>query len=93
MSYMKVNRNYDPGQESPVRPPSPSVTYGNGALMTSVQEVEKTMSNLLHAEEALLEALCFDFVTSSPHAEIAAIAERHDEPAVHENAWALAHDS
>jgi hypothetical protein len=73
--------------------------YAHGPTCTQtsypffLQEVEKTMSALLQAEEALLEAICFDFVTSSPHAEIAAIAERHDDAAVHENAWALAHDS
>jgi hypothetical protein len=58
-----------------------------------MQEVEGTMTSLLQAEEALLEALCFDFVTQGPHSEIVAIAENHKDPAVHENAWALAHDS
>lgn len=51
------------------------------------------MASLLAAEEVVLDALCFDFVTPSPHAEIAGIAEKHDDGAVHDHAWTLAHDS
>lgn len=58
-----------------------------------MQEVERTQNNILNAEEALLEALCFDFIVDSPHAELVELLERHADTAVHEYAWSMAHDT
>lgn len=45
-------------------------------------------------EEVLLEALCFDFVIESPHADLVDLFHRSDpEPLVQEYAWSIAHDS
>lgn len=49
---------------------------------------------ILIIEESLLEALCFEFVVDSPHAELLDLFEALEtEPEVQEYAWSLAHDS
>ncbi|KAK7693573.1 hypothetical protein QCA50_003142 [Cerrena zonata] len=58
------------------------------------KEVEEAQSAILLAEEVLLEALCFDFIVHSPHAELVDLFETHDgTPEVEEYAWSLAYDS
>ncbi|TDL27447.1 cyclin-like protein [Rickenella mellea] len=57
-------------------------------------EVEQCQSNILATEEALLEALCFDFVVSSVHEVLVDLFEEHTEDeVVQEVAWCIAHDS
>lgn len=42
----------------------------------------------------MLEALCFDFVVESPHAELVDLFDAHeDNHLIQEYAWSLAHDS
>jgi len=49
---------------------------------------------ILFTEEALLEALCFDFVVENPHARLVDMfASCESDPLVQEYAWSLAHDS
>lgn len=63
-------------------------------LTEGFQEVEEAQSAILLAEEVLLEALCFDFIVHSPHAELVDLFETHDgTPEVEEYAWSLANDS
>lgn len=62
--------------------------------MTLSQEVEQCQAAILLTEEVLLEALCFDFVVESPHAELLELFESsEDDLQVQEYAWSLAHDS
>ncbi|TFK54909.1 cyclin-like protein [Heliocybe sulcata] len=57
-------------------------------------EVELCQVMILQTEEALLEALCFDFVVDNPHAELADLFDAHpDEFKVQEYAWSFASDS
>ncbi|KIJ69436.1 hypothetical protein HYDPIDRAFT_79510 [Hydnomerulius pinastri MD-312] len=57
-------------------------------------EVEQQQTAILLAEEVLLEALCFDFVTSSPHVMLVDLFDAQQESArVQDYAWSLAHDS
>ncbi|KAL0946927.1 hypothetical protein HGRIS_013088 [Hohenbuehelia grisea] len=56
--------------------------------------VDEAQADILATEEALLEALCFDFVVSSPHSELLDLFEAHgDDIELQEYAWSLAHDS
>jgi len=49
---------------------------------------------ILLTEEALLEALCFDFVVEGPHALLVDLYESHQsELRVQDLAWSIAHDS
>lgn len=58
------------------------------------QEVEQQQTAILLTEEALLEALCFDFVTTSPHVILVDIFDAQQASAqVQDYAWSLAHDS
>lgn len=58
------------------------------------QEVDQCQSAILLTEEALLDALCFDFVVESPHAELLELFEScSPDFDVQEYAWSLAHDS
>ncbi|KAF8228192.1 cyclin-like protein [Tricholoma matsutake] len=58
------------------------------------KEVEHCQSTILLNEEVLLEALCFDFVVESPHAELVELFDAHEEShLIQEYAWSLAHDS
>ncbi|EIW85209.1 cyclin-like protein [Coniophora puteana RWD-64-598 SS2] len=57
-------------------------------------EVEQQQTAILLTEEVLLEALCFDFVTSSPHAELVDLFSAHQaDTTVQDYAWSIAHDS
>ena len=51
--------------------------------------------SILLTEEVLLEALCFDFVIDSPHAELVDLYEvpSSPNPQVEECAWSIANDS
>jgi hypothetical protein len=63
-------------------------------IPTDSKEVEKCQTAILLTEEVLLEALCFDFVVESPHAELVDLFEAHrDEPPLQDYAWSIAHDS
>lgn len=61
---------------------------------TNPQEVEQCQTGILLTEEALLEALCFDFLVISPHADLVDLFDtfQEDDP-VCEYAWSIAHDS
>ena len=49
---------------------------------------------ILLTEEVLLEALCFDFVVATPHAELVDLFDsRGEKPEVEEYAWSIASDS
>jgi hypothetical protein len=57
-------------------------------------EVEQQQTAILLTEEALLEALCFDFVTTSPHVILVDLFDMQQASTrVQEYAWSLAHDS
>ncbi|KAH7916060.1 cyclin-like protein [Hygrophoropsis aurantiaca] len=57
-------------------------------------EVEKLQTAILLTEEVLLEALCFDFGTSSPHNELVDLFDaEHEDSQVQDYAWSIAHDS
>jgi hypothetical protein len=58
------------------------------------QEIEEVSSQILTAEEVLLEALCFDFVVDSPHADLIDLFDAHDVgDRFQDFAWSIAHDS
>ncbi|OCH95518.1 cyclin-like protein [Obba rivulosa] len=58
------------------------------------KELEECQTAILLTEEALLEALCFDFVVDSPHAELVDLFDsRQEEPYVEDCAWTIANDS
>ena len=49
---------------------------------------------ILLTEEVLLEALCFDFVVATPHAELVDLFDsRQEKPELEECAWSIASDS
>lgn len=57
-------------------------------------EIEEVSSQILTAEEVLLEALCFDFVVDSPHADLIDLFDAHDVgDRFQDFAWSIAHDS
>lgn len=56
--------------------------------------MDHCQATILLTEEVLLEALCFDFVVESPHAELVELFDAHDDNhLIQEYAWSLAHDS
>ncbi|RPD66045.1 cyclin-like protein [Lentinus tigrinus ALCF2SS1-7] len=59
------------------------------------KEVEECQMSILLTEEVLLEALCFDFVVDSPHAELVDLYETRssNNPQIEECAWSIANDS
>jgi cyclin K len=58
------------------------------------QEVNQLQNVILLTEEVLLEALCFDFVAPSPHAELIDLFDAYQEDSrVQDYAWSIAHDS
>ncbi|KAH9951324.1 cyclin-like protein [Amylocystis lapponica] len=58
------------------------------------KDVEATQTAILLTEEALLEALCFDFVVDSPHAELVDLFDaRKGDHLLEEAAWSIASDS
>ncbi|KAL4067601.1 cyclin-like protein [Scleroderma citrinum] len=57
-------------------------------------EVEKQQTLILLAEEVLLEALCFDFITISPHSILVDLFDAGQASTkVQDYAWSIAHDS
>ncbi|KAJ7063274.1 cyclin-like protein [Mycena amicta] len=63
-------------------------------LPADSKEVEQCQAQILLTEEALLEALCFDYVVESPHSKLVDLFDAHDEDIlVQECAWSFAHDS
>jgi hypothetical protein len=60
----------------------------------SPQEIDEVSNQILAAEEVLLEALCFDFVVESPHADLVDLFDAHDVgDHFQDYAWSIAHDS
>lgn len=58
------------------------------------QELEEAQSAILLAEEALLEALCFDFVVLSPQVELTRLIEAREEDRMLEDlVWCIGNDS
>ncbi|TFK42608.1 cyclin-like protein [Crucibulum laeve] len=58
------------------------------------KEVDQCQASILLTEEVLLEALCFDFVVGSPHAELVDLFDASEtDQQLREYAWSLAHDS
>ncbi|KAF8188413.1 cyclin-like protein [Pholiota molesta] len=58
------------------------------------KEVDHCQAAILLTEEVLLEALCFDFIVDSPHAELLDMFDALESATeVQEYAWSLAHDS
>jgi len=58
------------------------------------QEVDQLQNVILLTEEVLLEALCFDFVAPSPHAELIDFFDAYQvDSRVQDYAWSIAHDS
>ena len=56
--------------------------------------MEDCQDAILAAEEALLEALCFDFAVDHPHEILSDLFEKYDDGIpVQEMAWCIAHDS
>ncbi|KAH9484309.1 Cyclin pch1 [Psilocybe cubensis] len=63
-------------------------------IPTESKEVDQCQAAILLTEEVLLEALCFDFIVESPHAELLDLFETlESDLEVQEYAWSLAHDS
>ncbi|KIM65229.1 hypothetical protein SCLCIDRAFT_1212370 [Scleroderma citrinum Foug A] len=57
-------------------------------------EVENQQIAILLAEEVLLEALCFDFITISPHSILVDLFDAgQTSTKVQDYAWSIAHDS
>ncbi|PAV23712.1 cyclin [Pyrrhoderma noxium] len=60
-------------------------------------EVQQVQEAILQAEEALLEALCFDFTVEHPHELLVDLCERFasepSERVLCDSAWSIAHDS
>ncbi|KAJ8520428.1 hypothetical protein ONZ45_g2786 [Pleurotus djamor] len=63
--------------------------------VSNIGEVEQCQNSILLTEEALLEALCFDFLVSSPHADLVDLFDSYGNTSssVCEGAWSIAHDS
>jgi cyclin K len=61
----------------------------------TLKDVEQVQTNILLVEEALLEAICFDFTVESPHAYlIDTFDNQGPSHRLHqEYAWSLANDS
>ncbi|KAF7304858.1 Cyclin pch1 [Mycena kentingensis (nom. inval.)] len=58
------------------------------------KDIEICQAQILLTEEALLEALCFDYVVESPHCKLVDLFDAHDvDLLVQECAWSFAHDS
>ncbi|CCL99142.1 uncharacterized protein FIBRA_01157 [Fibroporia radiculosa] len=58
------------------------------------KELEAYQTAILLTEEALLEALCFDFVVDSPHAELVDLfTTRRESNQFEECAWSMANDT
>ncbi|KAG6897801.1 hypothetical protein C0992_010877 [Termitomyces sp. T32_za158] len=58
------------------------------------KEVDQFSSSILHVEEYLIEAICFDLVVESPHAELVGLFDAHEEDILtQEYTWCIAHDS
>ncbi|GLB34981.1 putative cyclin family protein [Lyophyllum shimeji] len=58
------------------------------------KEVDELQAAILLTEEYLLEAICFDLVVESPHAELVDLFDTYENnPLIQEYAWSLAHDS
>jgi cyclin K len=59
------------------------------------QQVEECQAAILQAEEALLEALCFDFVVESPHSHLLELFETTParDDLIETYAWSIACDS
>ncbi|PFH54380.1 hypothetical protein AMATHDRAFT_135327 [Amanita thiersii Skay4041] len=58
------------------------------------KDVEQLQSAILQTEEVLLEVLCFDFLISSPHADLVDLFDSYEvDTLLQDYAWSIAHDS
>lgn len=56
--------------------------------------MEEYQNAILFTEEVLLEALCFDFIVTSPHSDLVELFEAQQvSEQVEEYAWSIANDS
>src|SRR6266851_6732322 len=72
------------------------IFFGGPTLLLFLlfQEIDEVSNQILNAEEVLIEALCFDFVVDSPHADLVDLFETHDVAhRLQDYAWSIAHDS
>jgi|SRR6266850_2529722 len=73
---------------------SSSYVLGWTRFILVLQDIDEVSNQILNAEEVLLEALCFDFVVDSPHADLVDLFETHDvSHRLQDFAWSIAHDS
>jgi cyclin K len=87
----------DPGQipnENKVHSLSYYAIHGLTSALV-LKDVEQVQTNILLVEEALLEAICFDFTVESPHAYLvdAFDSQGPSHRLNQEYAWSLANDS
>ncbi|KAH0583903.1 hypothetical protein H2248_009496 [Termitomyces sp. 'cryptogamus'] len=65
-----------------------------GNIHVDSKEVDQFSASILQTEEYLLEAICFDLVVESPHAELVDLFDVHEKDTlIQEYAWCIAHDS
>ena len=61
------------------------------------QDVSRYQDAILETEEALLEAICFDFTVSSPHEILIDLFDQYrygdNSESLRDVAWGIAHDS
>ncbi|KAJ7632590.1 cyclin-like protein [Roridomyces roridus] len=70
------------------------VKITNKEVPPESKEVEQCQAAILLTEEALLEALCFDYVIESPHSKLVDLFDANEQDMlVQECAWSFAHDS
>ncbi|CAK5277706.1 unnamed protein product [Mycena citricolor] len=63
-------------------------------IAQDAKEVDQCVAAILLTEEALLEAICFDYVIESPHSKLVDLFDARDEVTSVQNlAWSFAHDS
>ncbi|KZT68990.1 cyclin-like protein [Daedalea quercina L-15889] len=63
-------------------------------LPDDFKDQDQYQNAILQTEEVLLEALCFDFVVDSPHAELVDLFDvRQDSLELEECAWSIANDT
>ncbi|KAF8741002.1 hypothetical protein AX14_006206 [Amanita brunnescens Koide BX004] len=64
------------------------------AIPNDSKEVEQLQATILLTEEVLLEALAFDFVVGSPHADLVDLFDSCEtDTLLQDYAWSIAHDS
>ncbi|KAG5643480.1 hypothetical protein DXG03_000868 [Asterophora parasitica] len=71
-----------------------AVGIDTNTIAADSKEVDQLQASILLTEEYLLEAICFDLVVESPHAELVDLFDAYEHnPMIQEYTWSLAHDS